>query len=97
MKAYLYGNKAYPEKKPDEGAYTHYCDQGNYKKDLKKWSASGKIVENIEHIEQYENPMTKKTYPKDVIIINGDYFGSYPGQQVEIEITENGCIVIKII
>ncbi len=105
MKAYLYGNKAYPRKAPE---YAHYIDiiageiidsvwaDIKYDKALKEWEASGKIVENIEHIEQYENPMTKKTYPKDVIIINGDYFGSYPGQQVETGPSEDKVIVTKI-
>ncbi len=98
MKAYLYENKAYPEKKPDPEYFKDFDDViTNYEKALKEWSTSGKIVQNAEI-------MLNQFAPDYNICVHfgnidyGDYTYDYAksGQKVETEPSEDKVIVTKI-
>ena len=91
MKAYLYENKAYPEKKPTFNDFSeiYFDNMSHYNLALKEWEASGKIVENAElKLGIWGVPLESK-YIKDFTPIAF-------GQQVETEPSGDKVIVTKI-
>ena len=90
--------KAYPEKKPKgvDYAFEYNC-HARYKKALKEWKASGVEVENTGY--RYFGSRTGTEGESSFYYKNnkGKAIKIIPGQQVEIEITENGCKVESLI
>ncbi len=95
MKAYLYIHKGQPvaskSGKPLKRDYLvlrvgWYTDK--YKRSLKRWEANLMEVENVVSMRGRERLKISALYYTISDIP--------PGQQVEIEITENGCKVTKI-
>ena len=108
---YLYESdevvKAYPEKEPDinnpkfwehVGQYDTWLNESKYRKALKEWEASGKIVDNNTKFESdgiIRNWREKPTGSWYIETVNG-IFKLISGQQVETEPSGENVIVTKI-